>query len=129
MGTPRLLVIDDEPEIGRFVAVVARSSGYDVRATSAPEAFQATYRDWRPDIVVLDLGIPEIDGVELLRFLGQERSRAHILLISGMGSGLLDVVERLGAAYNLRIAATMPKPIRAADLRTVLEELRDTPEA
>lgn len=126
VGNPRLLAIDDEPEIGKLISIVAHRSGFDVQVTTDPRTFQATYRAWRPDFVVLDLGIPGIDGVELLRFLREEHGRSGILLVSGMGQNMLDVVKHLGTAYGLTIAATIAKPFRAAELTAVLEELRST---
>lgn len=123
--TPRVLVIDDEPEIAKLICNVARTSGYDALSTTEPNHFMSLYRSWPPDTVILDIHIPETDGVELLRFLAGEQSRCRVVLLSGMDKGMLDVVTRLGTSYGLQLAATMSKPFRVEELMNVLQGLRD----
>ena len=62
----RLLVIDDEPEIGEFVRKVATGLGYEVRVTTDGHAFQDAYRELRPTTIVMDMVMPEMDGNELI---------------------------------------------------------------
>lgn len=116
---PRLLVVDDEAEIGRFVCAVAKRCGYLARSVQEAQAFQTVYRMWQPDMVVLDLAIPGADGIELLRFLAGQKSRARIVLISGLGP-MLGIAERLGQTYGLDVAAALEKPIRVATLQALL---------
>ena len=69
MPQPRLLLIDDEPTLAEFLADAARESGFDPVITGEDEEFRDAFRDQRPDMVALDLGMPGMDGVELIRFL------------------------------------------------------------
>jgi two-component system, OmpR family, KDP operon response regulator KdpE len=67
MTGQRVLVVDDEPQIQRFLAPALAAAGYDViKAASGREALRliATYA---PDVVVLDLGLPDMDGKDVLR--------------------------------------------------------------
>jgi len=66
---PRVLVVEDEPEIRRFVCVALERDGYEAYEADGVErgAIEAGTR--RPDLVVLDLGLPDGDGVELIRRL------------------------------------------------------------
>jgi CheY-like chemotaxis protein len=122
----RLLVIDDEPAIGRLVKAVAEPIGYSVTATSCPEAFLDELVQTEPEAVVLDLSMPGIDGVELLRFLATAKCRARILIISGFDRRVLETAAELGTALGLRIAGTLTKPMRAAELRSAVAALAST---
>jgi DNA-binding response OmpR family regulator len=65
----RLLVIDDEPALGKFVRRVAEASGFEVVVTDDPSAFINAARRWHPTVIMLDLKMPGTDGVQLLRSL------------------------------------------------------------
>jgi DNA-binding response OmpR family regulator len=121
---PRLLVIDDEPALGQFVAQVAADCGFDPTLTSDDAAFRDAFRSEQPDMVVLDLGMPGMDGVELLRFLADEDNRAPVLIISGFDRRVLESAFRLGEALGLQMAGPLEKPVRAHDLEQVLRELK-----
>lgn len=67
--TERILVIDDEPQILRALAANLRARGYAVDLAGAGEAALALAQRHRPDAVILDLGLPGIDGLEVIRGL------------------------------------------------------------
>ncbi len=84
MGS-RILIVDDEPNIIGTVAPLLRAQGYDVfSAMTGRAALEAVDRD-RPDLVVLDLGLPDIDGVELCVRVRQ-LSNVPILVLSARGA-------------------------------------------
>jgi two-component system KDP operon response regulator KdpE len=78
---PVALIIDDEPQIRRLLRVTLEASGYQVfdAATGQDGIIQAAQR--RPDVVLLDLGLPDMDGVEVLKRL-REWSRVPVLVLS-----------------------------------------------
>ena len=121
--TKRLLVVDDVPEIGDFVRRVAESAGYEVRTTVNARAFQDAYRTFDPDVIALDLAMPEVDGIELLEALADEGCRAQLLIVSGFDFGIQQSAARLAEARGLRIAGIVPKPLRAQRLREILDAL------
>jgi two-component system KDP operon response regulator KdpE len=85
MSNERVLVVDDEQAIRRFLRVTLSSQAYEVvEATSGQEALSdaATHK---PDIVILDLGLPDIDGVEVTRLLRQW-TQIPIIILSVRGS-------------------------------------------
>ncbi|MDB5692357.1 MAG: hypothetical protein JWO81_1420 [Alphaproteobacteria bacterium] len=125
----RLLLVDDELAIARFLAHAAEECGLEAIVTVTAESFRSQYCALRPEIVVLDLALPGSDGVELLRFLAEEKSEARILLVSGFDERVLEAAMRLGAALGLRMAAPLHKPVRLHRLMAAMldEEVVDDP--
>ena len=123
---PRLLLIDDEPALAEFVANAARECGYDAVLTSDDEQFKIEFAAHRPDAAVLDLGMPGMDGVELLRFLAEQEFRSPVLIISGFDRRVLDSAFRLGEALGLTMIGPLEKPVRLEKLETMLTELKIT---
>ena len=118
----RLLVIDDEEGICEFVAEVATDMGFDAHLTTRVNDFRIEFNEFNPSIVVLDLQMPDIDGIELLRELAAQDCQAHIVLISGMDSRVLSTAEHLGKSLGLNMLGAMCKPIMLEDLEAVLEK-------
>jgi two-component system alkaline phosphatase synthesis response regulator PhoP len=78
---PRILVIDDEPSIVKLVSAYLKPEGYEVyTATDGPGGLQAA-RAFKPDIVILDIMLPGMDGLELLQRLRRE-SQAYVILLT-----------------------------------------------
>ena len=126
MRQPRLLVVDDEPVLAGFVATAARESGYDPVLTSDDEGFRGQFLANRPDIVVLDLGMPGMDGIELLRFLAEHSFQSPVLIISGFDRRVLESSFRLGEALGLTMVGPLGKPVRLEELEALLIELKPT---
>jgi FixJ family two-component response regulator len=72
-------------------------------------------------VVVLDLALPRSDGVELLRFLAEEKSGALILPISGFDERVLEAAMRLGFALGLRMTGPLQKPVRLQQLMDAMQ--------
>ena len=124
MAQPRLLLIDDEPALGEFLASVASECGFDPVLTSEDERFREQFLADRPDMVALDLGMPGMDGVELLRFLAREDYRAPVLIVSGFDRRVLESAFRLGEALGLRMVGPLEKPARLEEVEAVLNRLK-----
>jgi EAL domain-containing protein (putative c-di-GMP-specific phosphodiesterase class I)/CheY-like chemotaxis protein len=119
----RLLVLDDDERIARFVASVAQQQGWTVDLAENSETFHARLRAHRPDAIMLDLRLGATDGVEQLRFLHTEAYRGTVVLMSGLDSRVLAAARQVGSALGISIAATLEKPARLARLRAVLHDL------
>jgi len=119
--TRKLLVIDDEPDIARFIGQVAEGLGYEVRATSDPEEFKQYYVDFAPDVLILDVVMPEVDGIELVKYLADRGCTSKILVISGYVEHYLDNTRTLGEAFGLPSITAMAKPIELPKLEVFLE--------
>ena len=126
MKRPRLLLIDDEPILADFLANAARECGFDPTITSEDGHFREEFAASRPEVVALDLGMPGMDGIELLRFLAAEGYRAPVLIISGFDRRVLESAFRLGAAQGLNMVGPLEKPVRLEELEAFLTELKST---
>lgn len=81
---PRILVVDDEPQLTRVLRTGLSSRGYDVRTAADGLSALETFGDWTPDLVVTDLAMPNMDGLELCRKL-RAISTVPILVLSARG--------------------------------------------
>lgn len=86
----RLLVIDNELALGRLVKTAAEAAGFEVLFTKKPSVFSETSRNWCPTVLMLDLGMPGTDGIQLLRGLAEDKCAAHVILMSGADSKILE---------------------------------------
>lgn len=129
MTRPRLLLIDDEPQLAAFVASAARLCGFDPVSTDRDDDFRARYSDDRPAMVALDLGMPGMDGVELLRFLADQGFDGPVLIISGFDRRVLESAFRLGEAQGLKMVGPLEKPVRLDTIEAILNQHLPGPEA
>jgi len=110
MSRPRILLVDDEPSLLATIAPLLRSQGYDVAtATSGHAALDSVDRQL-PQLVVLDLGLPDLDGVEVCRRLREGRS-VPILVLSARGAEADKVAALDGGADDY-----VTKPFGAEEL-------------
>ena len=91
--TPRILLVDDEIAIQRAVGPLLQTQGYEVEMASAGQAALRLAAEHSPDLIVLDLGLPDLDGTEVCRRI-RETSRVPIIVLSARG-GEADKVRAL----------------------------------
>ena len=80
----RVLVVDDEPQITRVLRTVLTSQGYQVRTAGEGESALLNFAEWRPELVITDLCMPHMDGVELCRRI-RAMSSVPIIVLSVKG--------------------------------------------
>ena len=124
MALPRLLLIDDEPALAAFVAKAADICGFDPIIAEQDDEFRDHFRSQRPHMVALDLGMPGMDGVELIRFLADEGFKEPVLIISGFDRRVLDSAFRLGTTLGLQMVGPLEKPARLEQLEEILNRVR-----
>jgi two-component system, OmpR family, KDP operon response regulator KdpE len=81
---PRILVVDDEPQLTRVLRTGLKSHGYDVRTAADGLSGLETFNDWRPDLVITDLAMPNMNGLELCRNV-RAVSPVPIIVLSAKG--------------------------------------------
>lgn len=127
VNRPRLLLIDDEPALASYVANAAKLCGFQPVETGNDEQFREQFLAQRPELVVLDLGMPGMDGVELLRFVAGQGFTGPVLIISGFDRRILESAFRLGEALGLEMIGPIEKPARLEELETILRQHRPAP--
>jgi two-component system KDP operon response regulator KdpE len=80
----KVLVVDDEPQITRVLRTVLTSQGYRVRTAAEGESALTNFKEWSPDLVITDLYMPHMDGLELCRRL-RDGSSVPIIVLSVKG--------------------------------------------
>ena len=119
MRKPVLVVVDDEPSICGLVSHVAVSMGYETLSVDRSEQFANFYSD-RVNVVVMDLRMPGIDGIELIRYLAQRKSKAAIVLMSGLDESILNSAHEVAVSRGLNVLGSRTKPFSTNDLRMLL---------
>jgi EAL domain-containing protein (putative c-di-GMP-specific phosphodiesterase class I)/FixJ family two-component response regulator len=118
--TRSILVVDDEQDICEFVQDVAEDLAFNVAITTSTSEIASVQFD-KLDAIVMDLSMPDMDGIELIRYLAENKCSASLILMSGLDSGVLATAERLARERGLTVLGAVTKPIDIATLETLLE--------
>ena len=117
----KVLVIDDEADMGELVTATARNLGLQSAATAdaatLPELLTADVT-----LIMLDLMMPEMDGIEALRLLSELKCKAGIVLMSGVSPRVMETAERLAKTLGLFVVGHLAKPFQLAALEELLKE-------
>jgi len=120
----RILIVDDEPQITRVLRTSLTSHGYDVRSAADGESALETYGDWRPDLVLTDLSMPNLNGIELCRRL-RKLSPVPIVVLSVKGEEQTKV-EALDAGADDYVTKPFGMDELLARIRAALRRLTAT---
>lgn len=123
---PRLLVIDDEVGIRTLVRRIGRQAGFEVQEAGAAVELRAGLQQAQ-DVIALDLAMPDIDGIEVIRELAQAGCKARLILISGFDRRVLDTAARLATGLGLNLKGALSKPFSVTDLLALLRAEQQAP--
>lgn len=115
---PRILIVDDEDELRAFFTQILLEKGYDVTAVATARQALRALHSFEFELVVLDLSLPDGDGLAITRQIRAEIPHLHILAISGFMVG--DMPHEVIAAGA---SATLQKPTSSSALRLTVSEL------
>ncbi len=120
LGTRKILIIDDEPTIADTLAVIFSSSGYDARAVYSAEQALETLEQWRPDLAIIDVVLPGMNGIEFAIFLKASYPACQFLLFSGQPgtSGLLEDAKKKGYLFDI-----LAKPLHPSFMLATVSEM------
>jgi two-component system, NtrC family, nitrogen regulation response regulator NtrX len=131
MGTKRILVVDDEPNIGRSLQMILEREGYAVSLCHSASAFRAF--NGRVDAYLLDVKLPDGNGIDLLREIRAKGNAAPVIMISGHGT-IAEAVEATRAgAYDFlekplardKVLLSLKNALEQSSLREENERLRE----
>ena len=121
----RILLIDDDDAVLTVTADVLRQGGHTVATAPDAKTGLALHRAGQPDLIITDINMPEMDGIELIMTLRHTAPRPRVIAISGgyrfSESLFLPVAQRLG------VQRTLAKPIRADELLQAVVEVTAQP--
>jgi PAS domain S-box-containing protein len=118
-----VLVIDDDADIGELVCATSKAIGVQCIATKKAAVF---LENLGPEItlILLDLMMPGLDGIELLRELGKRSCKIDIVLMSSVGKRTMESAVQLARVLGLSVVGQLHKPFQQADLERVLKAIR-----
>ena len=116
----RLLAVDDNEHALSLVRTVASALGFAIETINISTKLMTAYVRFKPDVIVLDVLMPYMDGFEILNWLADVEYNGRVVLVSG-DQNMMRMALALGET-NPRIAVSgLSKRFRLADLRAVLE--------
>ena len=117
----KILLLDDDAFMLELLTDIVNSLGYDhVRAESDARQALAALPGYQPELLICDLSMPEMDGIEFLRAAAETDFSGAVILLSGMDSGILRAAETLAMAQGLTILGACTKPVARAGLADLL---------
>lgn len=118
---PRILVIDDDRQLRRAIRHVLEAAGYEVLEAADGAEGLRLHHEQRPDLVLVDIFMPEQDGLEFIRSVCTEAPQTKVIAMSGGGrTGMVDVLH---AATAFGAARTLVKPFQLRQLLNAVWEL------
>jgi CheY-like chemotaxis protein len=125
-ASPRILLLDDDGFVLRLLTRMLAQLGHTnvIAFEDGLKALQELRAEQVPiDLIVLDLNMPGMDGIEFIRQLADYRYAGSVALASGENSRILESVNRLLQLNNISTLGHLRKPVQAQDLKTLLERL------
>jgi len=120
MAEKRLLVMDDEPDFSEFVREVAEGLDYEVTVINQSVKFKATYEDVKPTMIVLDIVMPDIDGIELIEWLADVGNEAGVIIVTGFNPHFAEAARVFAEVKGRFLVTSITKPVALADLSAAL---------
>ena len=116
-NTPRILVVDDEPEIRRLVCEILEDEGYQVAMAENASVARELKKSHEPNLILLDIWMPDMDGITLLKeWVAEDLLLCPVVMMSGHGS-----VEAAVEATRLGAYDFLEKPLSLAKLLLIVE--------
>lgn len=107
-GTHRILIVDDEKLIAKTLAAIFTAKGYEARSTGSAEEALELLNTWSPEIALIDVKLPEMNGIDLAIHLRAACPECRLLLISGRPDSADAILLRRPASNDLEL---LPKPV------------------
>lgn len=118
----RILVVDDEPVVAETLGIILRQEGYEVETFTFPESALESLREKPADIVLTDMRMPKMNGIELADRISDLWPACRIVILSG--ARLEEVLGR--PAFNWPPYEVLYKPFSPQDLLSVIARIQGT---
>ncbi len=124
-STIKILILDDEPFMLKLLARMLANQGFVhvVCCNNGNDALaQLNVESTRPDLILLDLNMPEMDGIEFIRYLVERQFTGSLILVSGEDERMLKTTERLVQAHKIAVLGYLQKPVTPDALLAMLAQ-------
>ena len=123
-NTLRVLLLDDDTFMLDVLADMLGDLGVtEVRTASHARQALAGLASEAPSLLICDLGMPDMDGIEFMQAAAEAGFRGGVMLLSGMAAGVRKAAERLARAHGLNVLGAYKKPISAEEMGAALAPL------
>ncbi|MCF6218348.1 MAG: EAL domain-containing response regulator [Gammaproteobacteria bacterium] len=119
---PKLYILDDDSQYANLLLELAKRSGWSAVSEQSASRF-LDYDLSAGGILVLDLNMPEMDGIEVIRALAKEKKRLVLILISGFDARVLHSARQLAEAHDIKVLASLTKPVVRKEFIKALESV------
>lgn len=117
----KVLIIDDDEIVGALVSTAARGMGLEcITVRESAEFFNLAVIDSGATLILLDLVMPGMDGIEVLRLLGERHCKSRIVLMSGMNKRVIETATKLARSLGLSVVGCLQKPFSLEELKDIL---------
>ena len=120
----RLLAVDDSSDSAELIARIGTGCGYEARFISDPRAVPQILQDWKPDVLTLDLCMPDRDGFSVLATLKDIGFKRSLVIISARDDWLRKAACQLAEVNGIEFTSHLEKPINLRALRDLLNTLQ-----
>lgn len=115
----KIVLIDDDRVVGEIVSGLASAMGLHCAVTRTPGEF-FRHVGAETGVILLDLVMPEMDGIEILRLLGERNCKARIILMSGINIRVIETAKKLAQSLGLNVVGHLQKPFPIPQLQQML---------
>lgn len=122
MNKPTLIVIDDDLRMAKSTAEIANLIGFNSAVTDNAEHVIKLADNKFYDVIISDLCMPEIDGIELINELSAKKIKSSLILMSGYSQEILETAKHFAEAKGLNLLGTLTKPFEFNEIKLILEK-------
>lgn len=116
----KLLIVDDDAAFRQLVTTVAAEMGYEVMGIAAGDEAEEAQRSFQPDVILVDMVMPGLDGIEVVRKMVSAAVEARIILVSGYSQSYMNAARAIATASGVDSVRTVTKPFALDELRALL---------
>jgi DNA-binding response OmpR family regulator len=120
-----IFIVDDDPDIARFVSEVATPLGFSPRIAGGAKALMALMEKHSPAAIIMDIVMPDMDGVELIQWLGSHHLAVPIVIMTGYDSNYADAAEAIGRGNGAIVLGKLTKPFDISELEAYLFQIQE----
>ena len=123
---PYVVIAEDDPMMGKVIVSTLKSviDGKFQVLDGGQKVMDILAQDSKPDLIISDLNMPGMDGLMLMRHLGEAKYSGGVCLISGEDESILKSAEKLAQSHNLNVVGSLSKPVTKDDMSAMIGKFR-----